>query len=78
MKLCKDCRDFKATEEYVAGFRNGTYGFDVKRVDKCISPRLPVEPVYGNIKHKPALECRAEDVYGCGRDAKWFEEKTNE
>jgi hypothetical protein len=43
-----------------------------KTVDKCNSPNLPLDPVYGVRNQIRAKDCRSFDY--CGKEAHWFEQ----
>jgi|APCry1669189070_1035195.scaffolds.fasta_scaffold356387_1 hypothetical protein len=69
MEFCKDCKHFLQREVRVDYDTNIDFE---KQVDRCNSPNLPLDPVWGIRYPIRAKDCRL-DGYYCGKDAKWFE-----
>ena len=69
MQFCKDCKFFKPRQIRVDWDTNIDYE---KTVDKCDSPNLPLDLVYGLRHPIRAKDCRA-DSYLCAESAHWFE-----
>ena len=75
MKFCKDCKHFIPREVYVDWDTNIDFE---KTVDKCGSPNISLDLVYGIRIPVRAKDCRAFSNDYCGKDAKWFEQKVFE